>query len=295
MHKMTLTHKLWLDILWLISFNKPVMSTKAFTIRLILATVLFIAVMAILHQFSPVMKRWLTITFTFLAGAFFVIEYFWPVHKIKGSPTPVNWLTPWQDPVNDFVMYLSIWALGLGIISLTIVHGRRLLKGVSGWHNSLAFFLAMLCMMVVGYMSKMGKPNLHGGFYGPRFSFIAYNSLFDGLLVNLDSAMFALLAFYIASAAYRAFRVRTVEAGLLMVSALLVMLGLVNFGVWITSAIPVHSGWAFFRIENLSAFEMNWLNMPVQRAVTIGVSVGALGMAIRLWLSLERGSFFSQD
>lgn len=288
MQKMTITHKLWLDILWILSFNKPVMSTKTFTIRLILAAVLFVAVMAMLHQLSPVIKKWLTISLTFLAGLFFVLEYFWPTHMMKDSPTPGNWLTPLQDPVNDFVLYIFYWTFGLGLISLTLIHGRRLLKGASGWHNSLAFFLAMLSMIVFGYMSKIGLS-------GPRTGIIAYNSLFDGLLVNLDSAMFALLAFYIASAAYRAFRVRTVEAGLLMASALLVMLGLVNFGVWITSAIPVHSGWSFFRIENLSAFDMNWLNMPVQRAVTIGVGIGALGMAIRLWLSLERGSFFSQD
>ncbi len=158
---------------------------------------------------------------------------------MKGSPTPGNWLTPLQDPVNDFVPYIFYWAFGLGIISLSMIHGRRLLQRASGWHNSLAFFLAMLGMIVFGYMSNVGMPNRHGGFYGPRDGYIAYNSLFDGLLVNLDSAMFALLAFYIASAAYRAFRVRTVEAGLLMVSALLVMLGLVNFGVWLTSAIPV--------------------------------------------------------
>ncbi len=72
MHKMTFMQQIWHDILWLISFNKPVMSTKTFTIRLILAAVLFVAVMAILHQLSPVVKRWLTIILTFLAGLFFV-------------------------------------------------------------------------------------------------------------------------------------------------------------------------------------------------------------------------------
>ncbi|HEY3342571.1 MAG TPA: hypothetical protein VGK81_11155, partial [Anaerolineae bacterium] len=115
------------------------------------------------------------------------------------------------------------------------------------------------------------------------------------LLVNFDAAMFSLLAFYIASAAYRAFRVRTVEAALLMVSALIVMLGMVNFGVFLTHSIPLDSPYAFFRVERLSLWILNWINMPAQRAVTIGVAVGALAMAMRIWLSLERGTFFSQE
>lgn len=288
-HKMTITQKLWLDLMWIISFNKPVMSTGAFWTRIVLSVLLFVAVMAILHSFTPQMKKWLTIVCTFVAGLFFVIEYFWPVHAMKAmGGEPGNFLTPWQEPANDFIMYISVWTLGLGIISLSLVHGRRLFKGLPGWHNSLAFFLAMISFLVFGYLSKLGD----AGSAGQK---ITYNALFNGALINLDSTMFALLAFYIASAAYRAFRIRTVEAGLLMASALLVMLGLVNFGVWMTSAIPIHSAWAFFRLERLSSWVMNWFNMPAQRAVTIGVAVGALAMAMRIWLSLERGTFFSQE
>lgn len=262
-------------------------STPSFILALVVSTALFIGVMAVLHQLSPQAKKWMTIICTFIAGLYFIFEYFWPVHAMKDGGVG-NFVTPTVEPVSDFVNYIFIWTIGLGIISLVLVHGRRLLRLQPGWHNSLALFIAMISIAVYGLISNLGTT-------GSKAMQVTYDSLFNGLLVNLDAAMFALLAFYIASAAYRAFRVRTVEAGLLMFAALLVMLGLVNFGVMLTSGIPTDSPLAFFRIERLSSWLMLWINMPVQRAVTIGVAIGSLAMAMRIWLSLERGAFFSQE
>ena len=220
-------------------------------------------------------------------GCFFLIEYLWPTKLNSQTGSYETFLTPAVDPVSNYINYVFMWTVLMGLISLMIVHGRRLFARRPGWHNSIAFFLALVAMMVAGLWSQMGQ-NVHAP-GATKF----YTSLFDGLMVNLDAAMFSLLAFYIASAAYRAFRVRTMEAALLMVAALVVMLGIVDFGVFLTHNIPLSSSWSFFRFEKLYMWVMNWINMPTQRAVTIGVAVGALAMAMRLWLSLERGSFFS--
>jgi len=48
---------------------------------------------------------------------------------------------------------------------------------------------------------------------------------FRGFLTSLNATMFSLIAFYIVSAAYRAFRVRSVEAGVMMITAAIIMLG----------------------------------------------------------------------
>lgn len=252
-----------------------------------LSTVFFVAVMTLLHRLSPPAKKWLSIICTFAAGLFFLIEFLLPVGPLPDGKTG-NIITPWVEPVSNFVLDVMMWMLLLGIISLVGVHARRLVKQQAGWHNSLAFFLAFIAIIAVGLPTQMGNT-------GTDVAKLVYDSLFRGLLINLDSTMFALLAFYIASAAYRAFRVRTLEAGLLMVAALIVMLGFVNFGVAMTSWIGPESPFAYFRMENMSMWLMNWVNMPSQRAVLVGVAIGSLAMAMRLWLSLERGAFFSQE
>lgn len=101
--------------------------------------------------------------------------------------------------------------------------------------------------------------------------------LHEGIFVPLGSSMFALLSFYIASAAFRAFRLRSFEAGLLMVTAVLVVFGQVSFiaAYW--------DGFALIR---------NWLltvpNTAAFRGISLGASVASIVLAIRVWLSMDK-------
>ena len=100
----------------------------------------------------------------------------------------------------------------------------------------------------------------------------------QGFVESLGSAMFALLAFYIANAAYRAFRVRSLEAAAMMTAALIVMLGQIPFGpLYISDKLPV---WRLWLIETIST--------PAFRAIYFGATIAGLSMAVRMWLSLER-------
>ena len=62
-----------------------------------------------------------------------------------------------------------------------------------------------------------------------------FSKLFNLTIDPLESTMFALLAFFVASASYRAFRIRNFEASLLLVSGIFVMIGAVPFGSYIPS------------------------------------------------------------
>lgn len=110
-----------------------------------------------------------------------------------------------------------------------------------------------------------------------------YDFLYDGLFNQLGSAMFALLGVYIAAAAYRAFRIRTIESALMMVAAVIVMLGQISFGKEIYEHMPSIRQW-LLEVPNSAAF----------RAIRLGAGVAGLMLAIRMWLSIESKSFSSE-
>lgn len=107
-----------------------------------------------------------------------------------------------------------------------------------------------------------------------------YDFFFNGLFISLGSAMFSLLGVYIAAAAYRAFRIRSMESALMMLTALIVMLGQIPFGIYLYEDLPSWRLW-LMEIPNSAAF----------RAIKIGASVAGLVMAFRMWFSIESESF----
>ena len=58
----------------------------------------------------------------------------------------------------------------------------------------------------------------------------AFYWMFDNVYLPLGATMFALLAFFVASASYRAFKIRNFEATLLLISGVLLMIGRVPIG-----------------------------------------------------------------
>lgn len=107
-----------------------------------------------------------------------------------------------------------------------------------------------------------------------------YKLLYEGLFISLGSAMFSLLGFYMAAAAYRAFRIRSVESGLMMAAALIVMLGQIPFGLWIWDGFSGVRLW-LLTTPSTAAF----------RAIKLGAAVAGLVMAFRMWLSIETESY----
>ncbi len=106
----------------------------------------------------------------------------------------------------------------------------------------------------------------------------AHRLLYEGFFVPLGAAMFSLLAFYIANAAYRSFRLRSVEATVMMCAAVVVILGQIPHGpLYISERLPLIRLWL-----------LQYINTPGNRAIYFGSAIAGFAMAFRMWLSLER-------
>jgi hypothetical protein len=229
-------------------------------------------------------RKWLVVVVTFLAGAFYAAEFFWPPSGPHGNP-----LSDYVQPLGEAVMVVGAFTLLLGVVNLIAIHGKAVARMRPGWYNSAAFFVAMLTIIAAGMIPYVQEQLGHKGNVSLS---VMYDVLFKGMLAPLGATMFSLVAFYIVSASYRAFRVKSGEATLMMLAAFVVMLGMVPIGIYLTHWIP-ETGWAsVFRLENLTQWILTVPNAAAQRAIAFGIAVGGLAMALRIWLSLERGSFF---
>jgi len=106
-----------------------------------------------------------------------------------------------------------------------------------------------------------------------------FRAFFDYVMMPILATIFSLLAFFIASAAYRAFRARNLLASLLLIAALIVMMRFFPyFGSTVGELIARTSNWL-----------MNVPNLAAQRAIVIGVGLGIVATALKVILGIERG------
>ena len=275
-------------------------------IRIAIAAVLGMVAMFGLAATPPPARRFVVGGVTFLSGLFYVLIWLYPA-PINRAPDDAPrgalegfgfWLADAQPRVADFTNVIAGTLIGVGIYSLLRVHLRRLLKMQRDWAYSAVLLAGLVAMTFFGYADWIQRKSPAGArlpyLADPAWGIAQYGRdlLFDGLLQQMDAAMFSVVAFYILSAAYRAFRARSVEATILLMTALVVMLsfmGLVEFA-WnnvVGSPDPNAFG------NNLRLGEIaKWLKDNVQtpsiRGIDFGVGVGLMAMALRLWLGLEK-------
>jgi hypothetical protein len=116
-----------------------------------------------------------------------------------------------------------------------------------------------------------------------------YNFIFLNVNAPLGATLFALVSFYMVGAAFRSFRIKSMEAGFLILSAIIVLIGQIPIGTYLSSWLPLIQGEPaipWFKDQLLTV-----LNAAAYRAVLLGMAVGTISMSLRLWLGLEKGMF----
>jgi hypothetical protein len=203
------------------------------------------------------MRTTLPLIITFIVGMFMLGEAFiphWRYRVISGN-------------IFEWGLILAAAAFLLGLINLVQVNLPKVLRRETDWGYKAIMLVALVATLVVGFHN--GAQRLDNG--------MAYKWVFDFVFVPLNATMFALLAFYIASAAFRAFRARNVEATVLLIAAIVVMIGRVPIGEALSERLPTLVNWL-----------MEVPNTAARRAIFIGAALGAIATGLRIILGIER-------
>jgi len=117
--------------------------------------------------------------------------------------------------------------------------------------------------------------------------------IYEYLFKPLTATMFAMLAFYVASAAFRAFRAKNFEAMLLLGTAFIILLGRTFAGVMMTAWLP--DSLSGLRVENLTVYIMGVFNTAGNRAIMIGIALGIASMSLKVLLGVDRSYLGSRE
>lgn len=199
------------------------------------------------------MRRSFPIIVCFGFGMAMLVQFFVPS---KLSTNTYNEITDWAQIIYAF-------ALIVGVFGLVKYHLTRVSRRQEGWFYNFLTVASLAVMALLGFILGRGD--------GSPFMWI-----FNYMQAPMQASVFSLLAFFVASAAYRGFQARNIEATLLLLSTVFIMFGIASVG----NAIPPFSDIANWILMNPS--------MTARRGIFIGIGLGTIATSLRVILGVER-------
>lgn len=158
---------------------------------------------------------------------------------------------------------VTAFALFLGFANVVSVHWGRIQTKKPGFLYSVVLLVSLFSTLVMG---------LGGGPTAASTQFI-----FNNILQPLESTFFALLALFMATAAFRAFRVRNLETFFFVLFAVIVLLGQVPVSIYLWPEFPIIKDWI--------------LNVPTLagiKGILLGVALGVIATGLRVLIGVDR-------
>lgn len=206
------------------------------------------------------MKKEVPLAITFILGVLYIV-----VNYFTGAPL----LKTIKDTLDEWYLVIGAYMILVGTINLTQIHGRRIRAKREGYAYSAWLLICLYGMMFFGI------------FIAKNANHIGWKFMYNQVIAPMNATVYATLVFYIGSAAYRSFRMRSMEATILLFSAVIMMLGRVPLGRLLLGGRPY--------FDQMADWILNVPNSAGMRGIQIGACLGGLATALRIMLGIERG------
>lgn len=221
----------------------------------------------------------------------------------RAVPFAITFVTAWVllwavvvppvEPIREqftlFFDILAAFAFLLGGTSLLQQHWRKIQRQARGWGYSVVCLGAFAATLALGLL-KVGSARGLAGSVTAEGSAFAW--IYEYVFAPCDASMISLLAFYVASASYRAFRVRNAEATVMLVTAFIVLLGRTFLGGVLTEWLPAQL--EPLKIPNLVQWIMSVPITAGNRAIMIGIALGIISTSLKVMLGIDR-TYLGED
>ncbi len=189
-----------------------------------------------------------------------------------------------QEEISSWFKVAGGFGIFIGVYSLMHMHIARIRRQVQGWGYSIFVFIGFAFMLVTGFYN--GGYGLMSEPTGPEAMnrHVMFEWGYKYIFVPCSATIFSILAFYMASAAFRTFRARNLTAGLLLVAAMIVMLGRVPVSEWFSQHVFGSKG----VFDSATDWIMEGPNLAAKRGIMLGISLGAISQSVRILLGIER-------
>jgi MFS family permease len=216
------------------------------------------------------MKRRIPLILVLVFGIIGILTYFLPHSTVQDADTLFR---------NNTLRLIAVFGLVLGLSSLIRHHSEKIRRRREHWPYSWITLIGLAVTAIIGVFGGGMSPSVKGLLPTHVGSFSYHiSTLFTYIIVPINATMFALLAFFMTSASYRAFRARNLEATLLLVAAFIVMLGSVPLSRQILDTLP-----------GFAQYILDVPNTASKRGIAFGVGLGSIATSLKIILGIERG------
>lgn len=225
------------------------------------------------------LKRQGPVALCFVLGVLFFLQFYVPHRASQEFLATAN---DWASIAGGFTIALGLW-------SLFHLHATKIQRKVPGWGYSVVTFAGLVGAFAACMRAKSQS-------VGPDGLMSSQGWVIQYVFTPVNATMFATLGFYVASAAFRTFRLKSLESGILMAAALILVFGRVPLGEHLWSQLW-HGGLAYdpwmdgARPNSMSAIT-DWImsvpGMAGKRGIMFGIVLGSIATALKIILGIER-------